>query len=129
MEFTFTIPGAPRTKKNHSRIVWAGNRPRLIPSAAHEEWYNAALWEIKRALRLHDFVALPIACDVNVQATFYRDRNIGDANGYYQALADLLEKACVLKNDRQIVSWDGSRLKKDAENPRIEVSIQEVPGD
>ena len=121
----FTIPGAPRTKKNHSRIVWSGNRPRLLPSEAHEEWFNAAIWTIKPAIIDHHN-SLPIRCDVNVTATFYRDRNTGDANGYYQALADLLEKAGVVENDRQIVSWDGSRLRKDAENPRIEVSIQEV---
>ena len=126
---SFTILGAPRTKKNHSRLVWAGNRPRVLPSEAHEEWFGPALLMAKSIVNRLHYQSFPITIDVNVCATFYRDRNTGDANGYYQALADLLEKAGVVKNDRQIVSWDGSRLRKDAENPRIEVSIQEVLGD
>ena len=42
---------------------------------------------------------------VRVSATFYRDRNAGDLVGYMQALADALQKAGVLVDDRQIVSW------------------------
>lgn len=61
---------------------------------------------------------------VRCAATFYRDRNHGDAVGYFQGLADLLEKRSVLKNDRQIVDWAGSQLLKDAKRPRVEVRIE-----
>jgi len=66
---------------------------------------------------------LPITDEVNCRALFYRDALRGDAVGYYQALADALEEAGIVKNDRLIVSWDGSRLLKDADIPRIEVTL------
>lgn len=52
-----------------------------------------------------------ILCWVNVEAHFYRAKNIGDAVGYYQALADAMEAAEFIKNDRQIRSWNGSTLE------------------
>ena len=63
---------------------------------------------------------------VNVAATFYRDALRGDATGYYQALADLLQAAGIVANDVLCVSWDGSRLAKDAQRPRIEVVLTDV---
>ena len=56
---------------------------------------------------------------VNCAAVFYRDAHRGDAVGYYQALGDALEAAGVVSNDKWLVSWDGSRLRKDADRPRI----------
>lgn len=127
MTVTFTILSAPRTKKNSSRLVRTGRmgRHRIIPSKAHEEWHANACrqgWVIKEELRSagHE---LPITQPVNVTAIFYRSQNSGDACGFYQALGDWLEDMLILKNDKQISSWNGSRLDKDVENPRIEVTI------
>ena len=119
---TFTIIGPPRTKKSHSRIIRAGGRPRIIPSAAHEEWYRVALPQAIAVARCSSTITYP----VNVAAVFFRDRAVGDAVGYYQALGDLLERAGIIENDRLIASWDGSRLGKDAQRPRIEVAITAV---
>lgn len=69
---------------------------------------------------------LPIRENVNVRALFFREKNIGDAVGFYQALADALQEGGIVANDRQIVSWDGSRLLKDTERPRIIVTITEA---
>ena len=63
---------------------------------------------------------------MNCRALLYRDALIGDAAGYYQALADWLESSGVIVNDRLIVQWDGSRLLKDAARPRIEVTLEEL---
>ena len=65
----------------------------------------------------------PIDTPVSVAAVFFRDRSVGDLVSYMQALADALEKASVITNDRLIVSWDGSRLAKDAQRPRVELVI------
>jgi hypothetical protein len=46
--------------------------------------------------------------------------------GYYQGLADLLESRGILANDKHIVSWDGSRLLKDAARPRVELILTPV---
>ena len=69
----------------------------------------------------------PIAASVSCSAIFYRDADRGDLVGYMQGLADLLEKRGILKNDRQIVSWDGSRLALDRDNPRVEVLLVAPP--
>jgi hypothetical protein len=70
---------------------------------------------------------LPRTAAYNVRATFYRDRNgPGDAVGYYQGLADLLEKRGIVANDRQLVSWDGTRITLDRDRPRVEVRLEEV---
>jgi len=121
----FTIPGAPRTKKTSNRIVRAGKFTKVLPSKAHEAWFDAVFLETKTRARRATKVDLPINHPVNVRALFYREALTGDATGYYQALADLLEAAGVVTNDKLLVSWDGSRLSKDSESPRIEVFIEE----
>lgn len=114
--------GAPRTKKNSSRLVRPGQkgRARPIPSKAWETWLRVCEIQPLKVIRER------IDYDVNCRARFYRDANRGDAVGYYQGLADLLEKKGILANDKHIVQWDGSRLRIDRENPRVEVTLERV---
>ncbi len=115
---TFVIPGPPRTKKNHGRRIMRGKRIFNVPSEAYTEWNKLAVWSLRRNnLDVID-------CPVNCRALFFREALVGDAVGYYQALADTLENAGVLTNDKLIVSWDGSRILKDALNPRIIVTLE-----
>ena len=72
---------------------------------------------------------VPAGVRLNCRATFYRDTNAGDAVGFYQGVADILESHGILENDRQLVSWDGSRLRKDPERPRVEIVLEESPED
>jgi Holliday junction resolvase RusA-like endonuclease len=118
------ILGAPRTKKTSNRIFRpAGTkRLRIVPSATHQAWFAAALPQV----RVQNAGNAPITQPVSVAAVFYRDALRGDAVGYYQALADLLERSGVVEDDKWIVDWDGSRLRKDADRPRIEVYVQAV---
>lgn len=129
MTAAFVIIGAPRTKKTHNRIFRRKGvkHPVVMPSEAHETWSAVALPQV-RLLR-GDIarqlgMLLPLERAVNVAAAFYRDAERGDAVGYYQALADLLELSGVVSNDSLIRSWDGSRLLKDAARPRIEVRLE-----
>lgn len=140
----FVIPAPPRTKKTHQRIVRTGPRPKILPSKQYEEWFRSAMWhaiEIRRDLS-EAGVLLPIIGPVSVCALFYRDAEIGDATGYYQALGDWLQSpiktasgkvrrngAGIILDDRQIRDWDGSRLLKDRDNPRIEVVITMLNGE
>jgi hypothetical protein len=110
----FTIMGSPRTKKNHG---WRTKHGKHMPSKAWAKW--AAWAEL-------DGAPFGILWDVNCKALFYRDAKRGDAVGFYQGLADLLEKRGVVVNDKQLVSWDGSRLLKDKDNPRVEVELTEA---
>ena len=116
---TLLIRGAPRTKKNHGRRIKRGRRIFHVPSEGHEAWASAAILQLTAQMRERDV----IDWDVNVRALIYRDARRGDAVGYYQAIADILERGGVLVNDVCCVSWDGSRLLKDADDPRVEITL------
>ena len=121
-----TIYGAPRTKKNHGYVAVAGGRKFHMPSKAWQKWEKTAeVFYGGHRLGPHAW-PYPIDSPVNCCAFFYRDRNTGDAVGYYQGLADLLQKRGIVANDKWIVSWDGSRLRKDKDNPRVEVELVPV---
>ena len=131
MTFTITIEGAPRTKKNSGRLVRGGRkqtgRQRLIPSKAFEEWNTSAQMQLAkwRSERRPDMapVSFPIRREVNCCATIWREADTGDAVGYYQAIADALQEARIVENDRLVVSWDGSRLQKSKERPHVHILL------
>lgn len=120
------IPYAPRTKKTHNQIVRTQGLLRILPSKAWRLWQQAAVPFIKRQLaeQIEEIRSvLPLKVPLNCAAVFYRDRTLGDAVGYYQGLADLLETAGVVANDQWIYSWDGSRLELDRQKPRTELVL------
>jgi Holliday junction resolvase RusA-like endonuclease len=121
---TFVITGAPRTKKNSSVMDFRSGRTRKLPSKPFQEWNKSAQMQlaIVRAGRRR----FPITIPVNVRAFIFREQASGDASNYYQAIADALQEGRIVTNDSLIVSWDGSRLLKDAVNPRVEISIMEA---
>ena len=143
MTFSLVILGAPRTKKTHNQLVWRNGRQVLLPSPQWRRWTKGAVIVVLEegrscgytylSTRGADRITLPgyqflglkplTQARVRCMALFYRDRNHGDAVGFYQGLADLLEKRGVLANDRQIVDWGGSELRKDAKRPRVEVTL------
>ena len=129
----FILPVAPRTKKNHGNIVIVpakgtkyGYRGMMLPSPQYKEYEKACLDYIRE--ELPKLTTLQLEREVNVAALFYRDRASGDTNGYYQALADMMEKAGILANDVWIKSWEGSYLLKDANHPRTVVTITPYKG-
>lgn len=140
----FEVPGPPRTKKTSNRIVQirskSGGRSftKILPSEAFEGWFKSAMTHapLIRARVARAGVQLPITAPVQVSAAFYRERLSGDLTGFMQALADWLQEprrsesgkttrqgAGIISDDSQIVSWDGTKLLKDASRPRIEVEI------
>lgn len=119
----FTVWGSPRTKKTSNQVVTKG-RVRVLPSKAWSRWVKTA--PILRGITREEPVrqVLSIADrPYNICATFYRDARRGDAVGYYQGLADLLEKRGVISDDKWLCAWDGSRLRVDRVNPRVEVVL------
>lgn len=116
-----TIPGAPRTKKNHGRVVMRGGRKLHLPSEAYSDYRARVLPLLKQWQTA--CLKRPLAIALNCAATFYRDADRGDAVGYYQGLADLLQEAGIVQDDKFIVSWDGSRLARDASRPRVELAL------
>jgi len=121
-----SLASAPRTKKNHGSVIVRRGRKLHVPSAAWFSWMHAIrranLQRLPRE-RLPQLAARPYNC----AATFYRDRDIGDAVGYYQGLADLLQALLVVPDDKWLVAWDGSRLTLDRQCPRVIVRLTPLP--
>lgn len=122
MIYEFTIPGPPVTKKNHSRAFKRGKRIVVLPSAPYERWAKTAILFARAEWNRNGRQAL--AEPVRVGATFYRARRTGDLINYCQALADVLQDAGVLVDDKWVYAWDGSRLDHDPGRPRIDVVLE-----
>lgn len=116
--FILIIPGSPRTKKNHRIRTKQG---KSLPPKAFTEWEKAAEWEAKIQLRKFK-VNTPITTDVYVSAVGYYRGPRPDLSGFLEGVGDCFE-GIVWKNDRQIISWDGSRLFHDKDNPRTELKV------
>ena len=132
MPIEFTLHGPPRTKKNSGAIIppkGARLHSIIVPSADFRAWEKRVLPQL--ALFRSKHAPLPVLVPVNLRATIYRDRAVGDIGNYLAAICDVLEKSKIVENDRLIMSFDGSRLRKDGANPRVEIVLtkylNEVP--
>jgi Holliday junction resolvase RusA-like endonuclease len=133
--YRFTLPGAPRTKKNHSQAARTGRKcptcrlgtgpARVFPSKEFTLYQAKVSEYVKTKPQLWLAIRRPVA----VKAFVYRERNVGDFDGYMQALGDILQYCGILANDRYIAHRDGSRLLKDASNPRMEITITVLKAD
>lgn len=125
MNAKITIYGRPATKKNSSRIVRCGNYPKLLPSKIYEEYEKASLW------RLKGYQGPPFKGAVALRARYWMPdrRSWPDLAGLIQATQDILQKAGIISDDKQVVSLDGCRIAGiDRENSRVEIEIEEVAG-
>ena len=124
---------SPKTKKNSPVLIPRQKFPTLVPSPQYRAWEAACLRSLKLAgiIKHHgdQWIWLQrqaLNMPLNCCAAIYREALVGDAVGYYQAIGDCLEKAGIVIDDKHIVSWDGTRLLKDAKRPRVEVTLTEV---
>ena len=123
----FVIEGAPRTKKNHMRIVRVRGGPVPIQAASHDAWSRAAILQLQS--QCHGLRA-NMRCEgvpLNLRALVYRDRAVGDLGNYLAAVCDALERAAVVADDKWIMGFDGSRLLIDRARPRIEIELAPLP--
>lgn len=118
------IKGRPITKKNHQRIVKAGNGRRYVqPSEQYKEYEELALWQIKGNARKK----IDVPC--NVKCLYYMPtRHRVDLVNLLEATCDILVTAGVLADDNRdvVYSMDGSRVLYDKHNPRVEITIEAV---
>lgn len=119
MRLEFTIPVAPRTKKNHSQIIYNQGRPMLIPSKEYRQYEKDVFPFIPK-------VEKPIDFPVTLACTFYKPtRRRCDLVGHLQSIQDILVKYGVLEDDCDLIvfSVDGSRVVYDKIAPRTVVII------
>lgn len=111
-----TLYGAPRTKKTSNQLQRFGGRLKVVPSAAWMKWRDDCLPQVNDSMRLRDQ-------PYNLCAIFYRDANRGDAVGYLQGVADVLQEAGVVSDDKWFTQFDGTRLRVDRKRPRVEIVL------
>ena len=123
MKVEITIPGRPMTKKNHQQILRnkRTGKPFVVQSEAYQNYETACLWHLKTYRGPKFTGPVRVAC----RYWMPNRRSWPDLPGLYQATADILEKAGIIANDRNIVSMDGSEIVGiDRERPRVEIEIE-----
>ena len=121
-----TILGNPTTKKNSQQIRYnVKTGQRFIGQGERYKLYaNQFIWQIPYEAKLH------IDYPINVKCVYYREnkRRI-DLSNLLSATNDLLVDSGVLKDDncKIIVSHDGSEVRYDKDNPRVEIEIEAIP--
>lgn len=115
------LRGAPVTKKNSQRILRTGSgRPFIQPSAQYKRYEADCLRQIPRQF------CQQIDTPVNVQCVFYMPtRRRVDLVNLLESVCDILVRAGVLADDncRVVAAHDGSCVRLDRDDPRVEIDI------
>ena len=122
MKITVTLPGSIRSKKNSKRIFKQGKFTRVLPSKAYLEWEEKARFAIVTQGVPDDMTGWKHVY-VSVNAQIYYKGPQPDLSGCLESIGDAME-GYLWKNDKQIISWDGSRLHHDLKNPRTELTVE-----
>lgn len=121
----FTIPTAPRSKKNNGRIVMRGNYPILLPSEQYLKFEKESLPYFNHVKSTAGVINYPVNCE----CIFYMDaRRKVDLANLLNAVDDAMVKSGLIIDDNRdiIAGHDGSRVLHDKANPRIEITISEM---
>ncbi len=124
----YTIPGRPVTKKNSMQFAYnkATGRMFIRPSKAFEEYQEAVGWYLRGPT-----MGVKLAGRYNVKCVYYMPtRHRVDLGNLIAATCDILVHYKVLEDDNSniVAAHDGSRVKYDKANPRVEITITEVEG-
>lgn len=117
------LPGSIRSKKNSKRIFAHGKMKKVLPSLAYVAWEQAA----RRAVLLQWKSKQLLSCDLHISAEIRFAGQQPDLSGAMESIGDCLE-GVIYTNDRQIKSWDGSRLYHDTDDALTIVTITEFKG-
>lgn len=122
------IHGKPYTKKNSQRIIFnrKTKRHQIVQSNQFLNYEKTALMQLATVKKFFEKEDLQVTC-------FYHmpdDRSRPDLINLLQATSDILEKSGIIDNDKNIVSYDGSRIaENDKKNPRVEIFIKKINND
>ena len=133
------LTGRPITKKNSQiPIKTKSGAFFIIQSKQYRDYEKISLQQIKlqkTILSIQQGVIFPIMGGVSCKCLYYMPTEFRpDLLNLLQATADIISKKdkakqCVgvIENDKDIVSFDGSRIMgKDKDNPRVEIFIEEM---
>ena len=120
--YEVTLPLEPRSKKNSQQICINSRTKR--PFVKQNEKY--VQFEKDCGYLLNRKPPAPIDYPVNVQCIFYRSTKIRcDLVNLEEAILDVLTRYGIIEDDNFniVASMDGSTVKIDKDNPRIEIVI------
>ncbi|MBR6613195.1 MAG: RusA family crossover junction endodeoxyribonuclease [Clostridia bacterium] len=129
MNISFTLNVIPRTKKNSQRIISNYSKKsgrsftKILPSELYQQFEKECSLLIPQKLKFR------LKTPVNIKAIFYvQTKRKIDLTNLLEALDDMLVTTGVIEDDNRdiIAGHDGSRVYHDKENPRIEVTIEEM---
>ena len=123
----FEIPIKPVTKKNSGQIVMRGKFPILLPSKQYMQFEKDTQPYFIRVKCMHGVINYP----VNVQCHFYMDthRKVDLCNLLNAVDDSMVHAGLIIDDNRDIIAaHDGSRVYFDKENPRIDITIEEMFG-
>lgn len=121
----FTIYGDPRIKKNSMQIIKIGNRYSITQNKRYKAYERDF---INQCIKLGVY-GKNISKSLEITCTYYRQtKRIVDLTNLLACTDDCLVKAKVIYDDNYkiIISHDGSRIKFDKRNPRVEIEIKEI---
>lgn len=118
------IKGRPITKKNSQQITYNPKlkRRQIVQSDQYQAYEEECLW------RLKNYNGPTFEGAIRIQTRYWmpNKRSWPDLVGLMQATWDILEKAGIIDNDRNVVNPDGSRIMGiDRKNPRVEIFIEQ----
>jgi hypothetical protein len=118
----YEIPGNVRIKKNSRRLFKQDKRIMNLPSKAYMVWEKEA-----REYLIYKYLPHSWGHEsdlLHVKALFYYKGAKPDLSGLLESVGDAFE-GILWEDDKQIVSWDGSRSYHDKENPRLILTVEE----
>ena len=121
---TYTIPGRLVPKKNSKRVYPGRKKPVGSPR-----------WKVYEKFAAFTLMAQNAGLDkrtdlLHVTAVYYcPNRTQPDVSAMHETVGDLLEAGGIIENDKQIRSWDGSRIYIDRDNPRVEILVRRYIAD
>lgn len=128
-QYKFTIYGSPATKKNSNQIAYNPQTKRafITSSKRYKEWFR----ECSKQIKLNGLAPKePYSVPVRLTYTFWMPtRRLCDDLNLSEAMDDILVENHFLADDNRdcVESHDGTRVFWDKENPRVEITITEMP--
>lgn len=125
------LTGNPTTKKNGQQIVINSRTKRsmVIQGERYQQYEQACLWQLLTKKLTIQKELEGLTPPYNIKCIYYRDSERRcDLSNLHEATDDILVNAGVLTDDNYkiIGGHDGSRVRIDRENPRVEITITEL---
>jgi Holliday junction resolvase RusA-like endonuclease len=119
--FHVIIPGRVAIKKNSRRLIANRRRMLILPSKVYMQWEADALRALTRANRAQGF-PLPGQLKAYMLFRFKNRSNEPDIDNLLGGPLDVLQKAGIIENDRQILVVNAE--KRFGETPSVEIILE-----